>query len=143
MVEEGYKDAGYEYIIIDDCWWDVTRDPKTGKLRPDPTRFPNGIKPLANYVWQSLASLAILYTLIPFQIHSLGLKFGIYQDIGSQTCAKGPGLMGHFELDAQTFAEWEVDYVKIDCCYSSGPERDYGLKLWYNNHWEYPAWVYF
>ena len=73
MVKSGMKDAGYVYLNIDDCW-QVERD-KDGNIVPDAKRFPGGIKPLADYV------------------HSLGLKFGIYSDAGSKTCAGRPG--GH------------------------------------------------
>lgn len=52
------------------------------------------------------------------QIHSKGLKFGIYQDIGTHTCAGYPGMKNYFEKDAKTFAEWEVDFIKIDGCYA-------------------------
>lgn len=97
MVSEGYLDAGYEYIIIDDCWLANERD-ENGRLQPDPERFPSGIKALADYV------------------HKKGLKFGIYEDYGTKTCAGYPGILGHLEIDAKTFADWEVDYVKIDGC---------------------------
>ena len=50
MVSEGYKDAGYEYVNIDDCWLAKERDPETLRLRPDPYRFPSGMKALADYV---------------------------------------------------------------------------------------------
>ena len=100
MVEDGYLAAGYQYIIIDDCWSLHERD-ASGRLQADPDRFPSGIKALAEYV------------------HGKGLKLGIYGDIGTLTCGGYPGSSGHLELDAQTFASWEVDYVKFDCCYSS------------------------
>ena len=87
MTSKGFKQAGYEYIIIDDCWLDRQRSPE-GKLRPDPKRFPSGIKALADY------------------IHSKGLKFGIYEDYGNFTCGGYPGILGHLEIDAQTMAEW-------------------------------------
>src|SRR5271170_6845524 len=75
MVKSGMKDAGYQYVVIDDCW-QVARD-KDGNIVADPQRFPSGIKALANY------------------IHSLGLKFGIYSDAGSKTCAARQGSLGH------------------------------------------------
>ncbi|XP_044735431.1 alpha-N-acetylgalactosaminidase-like [Chrysoperla carnea] len=100
MVSEGYLEAGYEYVIIDDCWLAMDRD-EDGKLQPDPDRFPSGIKALADY------------------IHSKGLKFGIYEDYGTNTCAGYPGIIDNLELDAQTFAEWDVDYIKIDGCYAN------------------------
>ncbi|KAF5299171.1 hypothetical protein FQA39_LY02344 [Lamprigera yunnana] len=100
MSSEGYLEAGYEYIIIDDCWLEWERD-ENDRLQPDRVRFPHGMKNLADY------------------IHSKGLKFGIYQDVGTNTCAGYPGLKGHLEIDANTFAEWEIDYIKVDGCYAS------------------------
>lgn len=98
MVSQGYAKVGYEYIIVDDCWLAHKRDEK-GRLQPDSERFPYGMKDLANY------------------IHNKRLKFGIYEDIGTHTCAGYPGLLEHFQDDAKTFAEWEVDYIKVDGCY--------------------------
>jgi alpha-galactosidase len=96
MVKSGMKDAGYKYIVIDDCW-QVSRD-KNGNIVADPQRFPSGIKALADY------------------IHSLGLKFGIYSDAGSKTCAGRPASLGHEYQDAQQYAAWGVDYLKYDWC---------------------------
>ncbi|XP_069680372.1 alpha-N-acetylgalactosaminidase-like [Periplaneta americana] len=107
MVSEGYKDVGYQYVIIDDCWLSTERDSE-GRLQPDPNRFPSGIKALADYV------------------HSLGLKFGIYEDFGNYTCAGYPGVMGHLQIDAQTLADWEVDYIKLDGCYAEPEEMAIG-----------------
>ncbi|XP_049835840.1 alpha-N-acetylgalactosaminidase-like [Schistocerca gregaria] len=107
MVSEGYADVGYEYVIIDDCWLASSRD-ANGRLQPDPDRFPSGIKALADYV------------------HSKGLKFGIYEDYGTNTCAGYPGILGHLETDAQTFADWEVDYVKLDGCYADTKDMNEG-----------------
>lgn len=53
-----------------------------------------------------------------FQIHNLGLKFGIYEDYGNKTCEGYPGILGHMKEDAELFASWGVDYVKLDGCYS-------------------------
>ncbi|XP_053130016.1 alpha-galactosidase A isoform X2 [Hemicordylus capensis] len=97
MVSEGWRDAGYEYLCIDDCWMAPTRD-KQGRLQPDPKRFPSGISKLAAYV------------------HSKGLKLGIYADVGSKTCAGFPGSKGNYKLDADTFASWGVDLLKFDGC---------------------------
>uniref|UniRef100_UPI00398F3A7C alpha-galactosidase A isoform X2 n=1 Tax=Pristiophorus japonicus TaxID=55135 RepID=UPI00398F3A7C len=97
MAAEGWKDVGYNYVCIDDCWLASTRD-SDHRLQPDPKRFPSGIKRLADYV------------------HSKGLKLGIYQDVGTHTCAGYPGSFGYYELDAQTFAEWGVDLLKFDGC---------------------------
>ncbi|XP_065074857.1 alpha-N-acetylgalactosaminidase-like [Ochlerotatus camptorhynchus] len=99
MVSEGYLEAGYDYVNIDDCWSEMQRD-SSGRLVPDKKRFPNGMKHLADY------------------IHSKGLKFGLYQDIGTHTCAGYPGMKDYFEIDAQTFADWDVDFIKIDGCYA-------------------------
>jgi alpha-galactosidase len=99
MVKSGMKDAGYQYIVIDDCW-QVERD-SSGKIVPDAGRFPSGIKALADYV------------------HSRGLKFGIYSDAGSLTCAKRPGSQGHEYQDALQYAAWSVDYLKYDWCSTS------------------------
>ena len=98
MVKSGMKDAGYQYVVIDDCW-QVKRD-ANANIVSDPQRFPNGIKPLADYV------------------HSLGLKFGIYSDAGSQTCAGRPGGLGHEYQDAVMYASWGVDYLKYDWCHT-------------------------
>jgi len=100
MVASGMREAGYRYVVIDDCW-QVARD-GGGKLVADSVRFPGGIKPVADYV------------------HSRGLKFGIYTDAGRMTCQGRPGTYGHEEQDARTFAEWGVDYVKEDWCYAEG-----------------------
>jgi alpha-galactosidase len=96
MVASGMKDAGYQYMVIDDCW-QVNRD-EHGDIVADPQRFPSGIKALADYV------------------HEKGLKFGIYSDAGSMTCAKRPGSRGHEFQDAQQYAAWGVDYLKYDWC---------------------------
>jgi alpha-galactosidase len=99
MVKSGMKDAGYQYVVIDDCW-QVSRD-ADGNIVPDPKTFPDGIKPVADYV------------------HSLGLKFGIYSDAGSKTCAGRPGGLGHEYQDAIKYAAWGVDYLKYDWCHST------------------------
>jgi alpha-galactosidase len=96
MVKSGMKDAGYQYVVIDDCW-QVSRD-KNGNIVADPQRFPSGIEALADYV------------------HGLGLKFGIYSDAGSKTCAGRPGGLGHEYQDALQYAAWGVDYLKYDWC---------------------------
>ena len=96
MVKSGMKGAGYQYVVIDDCW-QVSRD-AAGNIVADLQRFPSGIKALADYV------------------HSLGLKFGIYSDAGSKTCAGRPGSLGHEYQDALQYAAWGVDYLKYDWC---------------------------
>ncbi|BFF88903.1 alpha-N-acetylgalactosaminidase-like [Drosophila madeirensis] len=109
LVSEGYAAMGFQYLIIDDCWMESFRDTITQKLLPDRERFPSGMAALSHY------------------IHGRGLKFGIYHDVGRKTCMfGGPGALGHFQLDAQTFADWGADYVKLDGCYATGYERDTG-----------------
>jgi alpha-galactosidase len=101
MHTDGMQAAGYDYVNIDDCWLEPQRD-ASGNLVPDPTKFPDGIKAVADYV------------------HSLGLKLGIYEDAGTATCAGYPGSLGHEAQDAQTFASWGVDYLKYDNCNNAG-----------------------
>lgn len=98
FVSDGYKDAGYEYIVIDDCWSLKDRD-ENGLLVPDPTKFPSGMKALADY------------------IHSKGLKFGMYSCAGTNTCAGHPGSFEHEFSDAEQLAGWGVDFLKYDYCY--------------------------
>lgn len=98
FVEQGYKDAGYEYIVIDDCWSLKERDAR-GNLVADPAKFPNGMKAVADYV------------------HGKGLKFGMYSCAGTHTCAGYPGSFEHEFQDAEQFAAWEVDYLKYDYCF--------------------------
>lgn len=99
MEASGMKDAGYEYIVIDDCW-QISRD-ENGEIIADPERFPHGMKYVADYV------------------HSKGLKFGIYSCAGTLTCQKRPGGLGHEYQDARTYAGYGVDYLKYDWCNSS------------------------
>ena len=102
FVSSGLKDAGYEYVNLDDCWAAHDRD-ANGDYVPDETRFPNGIKAVADYV------------------HSKGLKFGIYTSAGTRTCALTmPGSLGHERQDARLFASWGVDYLKYDNCNNEG-----------------------
>jgi alpha-galactosidase len=96
MVTSGMRDAGYQYVVIDDCWHGP-RD-ANGFITADPQKFPSGIKALADYV------------------HSKGLKFGIYSDAGRLTCGGRPGSQGHEYQDALTYARWGVDYLKYDWC---------------------------
>ncbi len=98
MAANGMRDAGYRFVVIDDCW-QVARD-SSGTLVADPQRFPGGIKSLADYV------------------HQRGLEFGIYTDAGRKTCQGRPGSYLHEPRDARTFAAWGVDYVKVDWCYA-------------------------
>jgi alpha-galactosidase len=105
IVEKGLAQAGFEYLNLDDCWMSKDRD-SAGRLQGDLDRFPSGIKSLADYV------------------HSKGLKFGIYSDRGTLTCAGYPASYQNEALDAQTFADWGVDYLKEDNCNAQGGADD-------------------
>ena len=96
MATNGMKEAGYEYVNIDDCWHGQRDD--RGFIQPDPKRFPSGMKALADYV------------------HSKGLKLGIYSDAGNKTCGGKPASRGHEYQDALTYAGWGIDYLKYDWC---------------------------
>ncbi|UYV66838.1 hypothetical protein LAZ67_4003042 [Cordylochernes scorpioides] len=109
LVELGYKDLGYVYVNIDDCWMEMQRDNLTDRLVADKKRFPNGIKALADYV------------------HQKGLKLGIYTDIGTKTCGGYPGTQDHYDIDAQTLAEWEIDMLKVDGCYANASDFAVGI----------------
>ncbi|VDL69442.1 unnamed protein product [Nippostrongylus brasiliensis] len=123
LVEDGYLDVGYNRIHIDDCWMARSRN-SAGELEADPERFPSGMKNLAKYM------------------HDRGLELGIYADYGAATCMRFPGSMNReevnplpfppfcpigilypdyrsFQVDAKTFASWDIDYLKMDGCHSS------------------------
>ncbi|KAK3545066.1 hypothetical protein QTP86_033263 [Hemibagrus guttatus] len=134
LAEDGWRELGYVYVNIDDCWASKNRDAQ-GRLQPDPKRhyfdndmptsssvsltclvvvkgFPSGIAKLARYV------------------HDRGLKLGIYGDLGTYTCGGYPGTtLDKIETDAQTFAEWEVDMLKLDGCYSNSTDQEQGYPL--------------
>ncbi|GII77382.1 alpha-galactosidase [Sphaerisporangium rufum] len=97
MVSSGMKDAGYTYVNIDDCWSTKSRN-AAGDLVPDPQKFPNGIKAVADYV------------------HSKGLKLGIYSSAGTTTCAGYPASLNYERRDAALWASWGIDYLKYDNC---------------------------
>ncbi|MEV6802529.1 ricin-type beta-trefoil lectin domain protein [Micromonospora rifamycinica] len=112
MVNSGMRAAGYQYVVVDDCWQATTRD-AAGNLRSDPVRFPSGMKALGDY------------------IHSKGLKFGIYQAPREETCAQyfnalggATGALNHEQQDATTFASWGVDFLKYDWCSPWGTLND-------------------
>ena len=100
MVSTGMREAGYRYVVIDDCWHGK-RD-SLGFIHPNPLRFPSGMRALADYV------------------HARGLKFGIYSCAGSKTCAGYPGSRGYEYQDALAYARWGVDYLKYDWCNTAG-----------------------
>jgi len=102
MVSSGMKAAGYKYIVLDDGWMSMRRDSITGNLIPDPKKFPHGMKALADY------------------IHSKGLKFGLYNCAGTNTCQGYPGTRGYEYQDARLYATWGIDYFKYDWCNTKG-----------------------
>jgi alpha-galactosidase len=102
MVSSGMKDAGYNYLVLDDGWMTMERDSITGNLVPDPKKFPHGMKALVDYV------------------HSKGLKFGLYNCAGTKTCAGYPGTRGYEYQDARFYASLDIDYLKFDWCHSEG-----------------------
>lgn len=113
MVDLGFKDAGYEYVVLDDCWSVKDhRDPVTSRLVPDTKKFPDGMSGTAD------------------QVHALGLKYGMYSSAGTMTCGRYPGSLGYEAIDAETFAEWGVDYLKVSdtsvhlICHSNAVQYD-------------------
>ena len=112
IVNSGMRDLGYQYVVVDDCWFNPNRD-SAGNLQGDPTRFPSGMKALGDY------------------LHGKGLKFGIYQVPVDKTCAQyfnsypgATGSQGHETQDARQFAAWGVDYLKYDWCSPNGTIND-------------------
>ena len=112
IVTSGLRDLGYQYVVVDDCWFNPSRD-SAGNLQGDPSRFPSGMKSLGDY------------------LHSKGLKFGIYQVPVDKTCAQyfgsypgATGSQGHETADARQFAAWGVDYLKYDWCSPNGTIND-------------------
>jgi len=108
LASDGYADVGYQYVNIDDCWAEKSRDPTTTQIVPDKTRFPSGMRALADYV------------------HSKGLLLGIYGDYGTYTCGGYPGSLGYAKIDSQTFANWTIDSLKLDGCYADLDSYKYG-----------------
>ncbi|XP_048243581.1 alpha-N-acetylgalactosaminidase-like [Haliotis rufescens] len=107
MAADGYRDAGYRYVSIDDCWMAKQRD-ANGKLQADPERFPRGMKFLADYM------------------HNKSLLLGIYEDFGTRTCGGYPGSEFFLSDDAQTFADWGVDMLKLDGCNADKTDMSVG-----------------
>ncbi|WP_199517187.1 glycoside hydrolase family 27 protein [Nucisporomicrobium flavum] len=112
IVSSGMRDRGYQYVVVDDCWFNPNRD-GSGNLQGDPSRFPSGMKALGDY------------------LHGKGLKFGIYQVPVNKTCAQyfgsypgATGSQGHEAQDARQFAAWGVDYLKYDWCSPNGSIND-------------------
>ncbi|HEX3730737.1 MAG TPA: glycoside hydrolase family 27 protein [Opitutaceae bacterium] len=106
LVATGMRDAGYNYVVVDDCWERIDRD-ADGSLVADPKKFPHGMKALGDY------------------LHARGFKFGLHNCAGKTTCAGFPGGRGHEFQDARTYASWGVDFLKYDWCdhgTANGPE---------------------
>ncbi|MBQ8658255.1 MAG: glycoside hydrolase family 27 protein [Clostridia bacterium] len=108
IVENGFRDAGYEYVVVDDCW--ALKERVNGKLAYDPEKFPRGMKYLSD------------------KLHEKGLKFGMYSCSGLITCAGYPSSFGYEWTDAKTFAEWGVDFLKYDYCFK--PHNRTGEELY-------------
>ena len=108
FIENGLLEAGYNYLVIDDCWAEMQRD-ENGRLVPDHVKFPHGMKYVADYV------------------HSKGLKFGMYSCAGSLTCAGYPASFEYEFIDAETFASWGVDYLKYDYCFRPMNQQGHAL----------------
>lgn len=98
LAASGLKECGYEYIVIDDCWSRKSGRDGNGDLVPDPEKFPNGMKALAD------------------SVHDLGFKIGIYSDAAERTCAGYPGSLDSEVQDAQLWASWGFDFLKYDYC---------------------------
>lgn len=95
----GLAAAGYNCVMCDDLWHASARESGTDKPLANSTRFPGGtLKPAADYV------------------HAKGLKFGNYSDVAASTCAGAFGSYGYEAIDAETYAEWGIDMVKVDYC---------------------------
>ena len=109
MVSSGLRDAGYNYVVIDDGWCLRQRD-ENGRLVADPEKFPRGIRALAD------------------DLHAMGLKLGIYSCAGNMTCGRYPGSNSYEFIDAETFAEWHIDYLKYDYCHK--PLHEIGQQLY-------------
>jgi len=116
LVSEGFKDAGYNHVHIDDCYL-ADKRLNGNEVTADSARFPKGLTALGDY------------------IHSKGLKFAVYEDIGTLTCAGYPGSRDFLQQDAKTFASWGADYLKLDGCYSTKEEfaKNYPLMSTYLN----------
>jgi len=103
LQSNGMQALGWHYIVLDDCWA-YARNTTTGRLTWDASRFPSGMPALVEWM------------------HERNFLLGLYTSAGNETCSSGgrpitvPGSRGHYDVDAQTFADWRVDYVKLDWC---------------------------
>lgn len=109
MIENGLRDAGYTYVVIDDGWTERKRDSQH-RLVVDKEKFPSGMRAVADYV------------------HGKGLKLGVYSCVGNMTCGQYPGSYEHEFIDAASFAEWGIDFLKYDYCFK--PASDKGELLY-------------
>lgn len=109
----GFKDLGYQYIVIDDCWSKKDARDSHGNLVPDPEKFPNGLKALAD------------------SVHSLGLKIGIYSDAADRTCGGYLGSYGFEDQDAQLWASWGIDFLKYDYC-NAPPDQATAIERYFS-----------
>ena len=98
MKKSGLLDAGYQYVNLDDCWHSSVRD-KDGRLQGDLKLFSSGIKSLVQ------------------QLNEKGFKAGIYSSNGTLTCEDLPASLGNERIDAETFADWGIEYFKYDYCH--------------------------
>jgi alpha-N-acetylgalactosaminidase len=110
LVDDGYLAAGYTTISIDDCWMNRTRD-MNGHIHANERSFPSGMKAMGEYM------------------HSRSVRFGSYSDVGKSSCKNFPGMLGHEEDDATTFASWGVDYLKVDGCHEDKSNFSVGYPL--------------
>lgn len=114
LVNDGYLSAGYNTISIDDCWGKIKgqkpRRDEQGRQIADPERFPSGMKALGRYM------------------HERGVKFGLYSDVGKITCGGFEGSLYHEVIDAKTYADWGVDYLKLDGCYNDKKGGGYAVE---------------
>ncbi|WP_063772132.1 NEW3 domain-containing protein [Kitasatospora mediocidica] len=118
LVDSGLAAKGYDTVTTDDCWMGAQRD-AAGDLVADPVKFPHGM----DYVGARL--------------HAMGLKFGIYEDAGTDTCGGYPGSLNHWQQDANLFAKWGVDYVKLDGCNVPGKPGESDEQSYHDT---YAAW---
>src|SRR5919204_3284387 len=101
LIATGMRDAGYRYVVIDDAWEDSVRD-ENGDLTENRWAFPSGLRRLGD------------------EIHRRRLRFGLYTDAGTRTCQGYPGSLGNETRDAKRFADWGVDFMKVDWCHTAG-----------------------
>jgi hypothetical protein len=100
LAYSGLQQLGYRYVNIDDCWMAANRTVASNEYQADPTKFPSGMKEIGVH------------------IHQNGFLYGIYTSAGTKTCQGLPGSLGSEDRDAQTFADWGVDFLKYDNCYN-------------------------